>query len=80
MFRCGTHLIALKQVEAWTDSLHPVRAKKERPLIPGRPFRDQYVVLFDANYCVSTFLRLEATGGGAAEGNAAGAFASRTMT
>ena len=52
-------------------------AEKGGALDPTALMRDQVSKL---NYCESTFLRPEATGGGAAEGNAAGALASRTTT
>src|SRR5579864_8643963 len=58
----------------------PCGQKIGRPFLRGRPFRDRYVVVASRRYCGSTFLRPEATGGGAPVGNAAGALASRTIT
>jgi hypothetical protein len=80
MSHCGTQLVSLEQAEKWNAWI-PSRAAKKvgRPFLRGRPSRGQYVVLLDVTYCGSTFLRPEATGGGAPEGSAAGALASRTM-
>jgi hypothetical protein len=63
-----------------TGRLLRLEAKeKGRPMLPGRPIRVSFCKARCA-YCGSTFLRPEATGGGAPVGNAAGALASRTIT